>query len=112
MAPDKSRQDDDWVDGISWEDEKRRKRLGNRKKDSRPSNDDGGPKRGRKRMSRSFSDRVEAEEPRRGWRDSYDYDDDMDSNDDIDLADLDDDFESETDEDSETDDLEDSERDY
>lgn len=112
MASGEARRHDDWEDGDSRQDEKRRKRLGNRKKDSRPSNPFDGPKRGRKRMGKSFSDSYDAEEPRRRWRDSYDEDDEVDTDVDLDLSDLDDDFESEEDEDDGSEDLEDAERDY
>jgi len=110
MASHKPGQGDDWDIEASWEDKKRRKRLGNRKKDSRPIDHIDGPTRGRKRMGKSFSESIDGADPRRSWRDSY-SDDDIDA-DDIDLSDLDGDFEPDPDNDSDDDDLEVSDTDY
>jgi hypothetical protein len=106
MASEKAKRQEDWEDEVSLQDEKRRKRLGYRRKDSRPSRDTDGPKRGKRRMARSFDDSSDAEGPRRSWRDSYNEDDGIEDDDILDLSDLDADLETEDDE------MEDSERGY
>ncbi|MFC1800194.1 hypothetical protein ACFL2Z_04715 [Candidatus Eisenbacteria bacterium] len=106
MAPGKPREEEKKEKVVSWEDEKRRKRLGFRRKDSRPSEDSDGTKRGKRRMAKSFDDSSDAEGPRRSWRDSYDEDDGIDNDDILDLSDLDGDLEDEDD------DVEDSEGNY
>ena len=109
MASRDDKASDERVSESSWEEEKRRKRLSNRKKDSGPSGRRGGPEKGKKRMSRPFSDRSDEGNVRSSWRDVF-----ADADDDIDLSDLDGDFDSDTDPDDDLDgeDLEDSGIDY
>ena len=97
---------EDQADEVSWQDEKRRKRLSYRRKDARPSETIDGPRRGKRRMARSLKDSSDAEGPRRSWRDSYFEEDHIDDGDILDLSDLDGDLEIEED------DMDDSEKDY
>lgn len=110
MASTRDKWSDDLRDELSWQDERRRKRLGNRKKDSGPFSHSGEPERGKKRMGRSFGFSVDDEAPRGRGRDSFGHEDD-DTYDDIDLSDIDQDLDSDPD-DEESDDLEDSDVDY
>jgi hypothetical protein len=111
MASRRARRDDDWQDEASWQDEKRRRRLGDRKKDSRlPTRSDESGKR-KKRMSKAFGDGMDDEASRRRWREAY-QDHDLDADEESDFFDLDEDFDSGNGDNLRTDDLEDSGIDY
>jgi hypothetical protein len=111
MASRRDRRDDDWEDEASWQDEKRRRRLGDRKKDSRLPTRPDEPGKRKKRMSKAFDDVGDADASRRRWREAY-RDDDPDADEESDFFDLDEDFDSDDGDDLRTDDPEDSGIDY